>query len=724
MSIAARGASLWFCALFAALGSLLMPARAAAADPKPAETALSKVPADAEYFSSTLRLGETIETIGKSRLWQQSWNDPAVQDLVKKARESFAGEGFEPLRKFFADPANAELPALALDAFSNEIFVYTGAGTGDLLALLQELAGGARYGPAFQQLLGQGAGGDPTRARARIILQSLSEKPERVRIPDLVIGFKVSDPAKVNAQLKRLDPLVADALKDSPLKGRSKRVKIGDDEFLTLNLDGSLVPWDQVPLAMFEDKEGEFAPLMKHLKAMKLTIALGVHEGYLLLAIGHSTDAIAKFGGAGPKLAGVPALKPVTDASGKPITSISYISAKLRQATATTAEDVAAYNEVARAVLEKAEIPADLEKAVMKDVESLTAAIARGLVKPGAVASYSFRTPRGWQTLAYDYTPTAGPAETRPLTLLNHLGGAPLLAAVWRSGTTVDDYRTFVKWATAIGGHAQKFAEAKFPDAAPTIEMVRKEILPLIQELSDVTETLWLPALADGQEGFVIDAKWTSKKWHESFETDRPLPLPEFGIVLGVSDRSKLERALEGYHATANKLITKVRELAPPGQVPEFAIPKPKIEKKDGRTFAWYPIPAEWGLDKQFQPTGGLSDSVAALTLSRSHTELLLTPTTLTAGLAPFADSKKPLDSAFYINWGGFVEAATPWVGYFISKAELGDNREQSLKISQRVINILKVFRAYGSVTYREGGATVTHSEAAFEDVPALPPGK
>jgi hypothetical protein len=676
------------------------------------------VPADAEYFSSTLRLGETISTIGKSRLWQQSWNDPAVQELVKKAREALAGEELAPARKFFADPANAELPTLALDLFSNEIFVYTGAGTGDTLALFQELLGGARYGPAFKQLLGQGNLGDPNRERIRSILESLSQKPERIRIPDIVIGFKVSEPAKVNAQLKRLDPLVRDALKDSPLKDRVKRVKVDDDEFLTLNLDGSLVPWDMVPLGMYEDKEGEFTPLIKHLKAMKLTVSIGVRQGYLLIAVGHTTDAIAKFGGEGPKLAGVPALKPLMDASAKPITFIGYVSAKLRQTSATQPDDVAAFNDVSKALLEQLDLPPDLAKAIQKDVEGVTAAIAKSLVKPEAITSFSFRTPRGWETFSHDFSPVPGPANTKPLTLLNHIGGNPLVAALWRSGTTVEDYQALSKWVAVFGGHLAGALAEKLPDAAAIVETTRKEIFPLIRELGSIVEKQWLPALADGQEGFVIDAKWTSKKWHESFETERPLPLPEVGIIVGISDRAKFEAALEGYRATLNKIIDKVRKMAPPGSIPEgFEIPKPTIEKKDSRSFAFYPIPAELGVDKQFQPTGGLSDTVAALSLSRRHTESLLTPQSPSLGLAPFADAKKPLGSALYFNWDGLVEAARPWVFYLVAKAEI-ENREQAEKLARRTLTILKVFRAYGSATYREGGATVTHSEAVFEDVP------
>lgn len=702
-----------FPALLAVASLGLAPAARAADPPKPADTALGKVPADAEYFRSVLRLGETVETIGKTRLWSRLWNDPAVQELVKQARAAYAADDgdWAPLRTFFADPANAGLPALAADAVSNEVFVYLGDGAGDFVSLLMEVAGGARYGPVLPKIAGQEA--DLDKARVRIALQALAEKPARLRAPDLVLGFKVTDPKKVADQLRRLDPLVTDALKGSPLAGRLNRTKVGGDDFLVLELDGSLGPWDQVPLAEYEEKKGEFDPLLKRLKAMKLTVAVGVRQGYLLVAVGESVNRITRFGGDGPKLADRAELQPLAKAAGRPLTAVGYTSAKLRRATAPTAEDVSGFAELSKWGLEFAGLPEDLRTAIQKDVEALTRAIGRGLVKPGAAMHYSVRTPRGWETFDHDYT-DPGPGPSRPLTLLNHVGGDPLLAAVWRSGTTVDDYRAFVKWVTTFAGHAEKAAVAKELVPAETVALFRKEVVPILRELSNVTEKLWFPALEDGQEGLVLDAKWTSKKWHESVETPRPLPLPEVGIVLGVSDAAKFAQALEGYRTVVNKAIARVRQLAPPGTVPEFEVPKPKVETAGGNTFAFYPIPAEWGIDTQFQPTGGLSERVAALSLSRGHTERLLKATPLRTGLAPLADLSRPLDSAFYLNWSAAVDMIDPWADYAI-RAAGGD--DEAGAIARKVVAALRVFRAYGSATYREGGATVTHSEAVFGDV-------
>src|SRR5262249_6076995 len=154
-----------------------------AADPVAAETALNKTPADVELFRTNLRMGETVETIAKSQAWKQIWTEPAVQELWKKAIEAYMGEGGAPLRKLVADPANAELPALLADLVSNEIFMSSGAGTGDVTALLGEMGFSGRFAQTLEKMIG---GADPNRARIRALLETLTEKPERIRIPDML----------------------------------------------------------------------------------------------------------------------------------------------------------------------------------------------------------------------------------------------------------------------------------------------------------------------------------------------------------------------------------------------------------------------------------------------------------------------------------------------------------------------------------------------------------
>ena len=78
------------------------------------------------------------------------------------------------------------------------------------------------------------------------------------------------------------------------LKDTVKRVKVGKSNFLTFTLKGDMVPWEDGPFKDAEDNAGKYDKLLEHLKAMKLTVSLGVHQGYLLLAVGDSAQVVEK----------------------------------------------------------------------------------------------------------------------------------------------------------------------------------------------------------------------------------------------------------------------------------------------------------------------------------------------------------------------------------------------------------------------------------------------
>ena len=328
----------------------------------------------------------------------------------------------------------------------------------------------------------------------------------------------------------------------------------------------------------------------------------------------------------------------------------------------------------------------------------------------------SYRTPTGWETFTHDYTPADEyPAER--LTILDHVGGDPLVLAAGRSRTTVADYKSVAKWVGVFGGHAEAVIELKSPDAEKALTVYRDEFKPLIKEFGTVVETLWLPALKDGQQALVLDAKWKSRQWHMAAPpAEDELPLPEIGLILGVSDEGKFVAAMKKFRGLANTAIARVRELDDSGEMPEFAIPAPTVEKVDGVTYAFYPVPRELGADEQVRPTAGLGHGVAALTLSKGHTDRLLTTTPLAVDTAPFADKDRPIDSAFHFNWAGWVSMVSSWTGYGMALSGTDENPAIGGMAAQAT-GLVGVFRGYSAVTYREGGVTVTHSEAVFRDV-------
>ena len=100
------------------------------------------------------------------------------------------------------------------------------------------------------------------------------------------------------------------------------------------------------------------------------------------------------------------------------------------------------------------------------------------------------------------------------MTILDHVGGAPLGALAVRVGDGTSGYKTLVKWLKVIYGHAEAvLGELAGEAQQQQFQTAMQLIQPHLKKFDEITATMLLPALADGQIAFVIDGKWTSKQW-------------------------------------------------------------------------------------------------------------------------------------------------------------------------------------------------------------------
>jgi hypothetical protein len=719
--------------LLALAGALLLgglpaqPARAAGYDK--AVNSLALVPADAAFYNAMLRNREQVQIIAHSKAWARLRELPAFQLAWKQVQDQYnQDEGkLAVLRKLYEQPENRDLVAMLRDAVANEVFFYGASSCSDFTELALQSYGAIRYGPLLAPL--EGKTGNPGKLQARAVLRILAAEPDRIKVPDLVIGFKVSDTRRAEAQIKRLEGLLKGLAEEQvpQLKGRVKRARVGESSFLTLNLDGSLVPWDEVPIKEVEDKEGEFDPLIKKLKESTLVISLGVRGNYLLLSVGPSTEALAGLG-KGPLLAERPELRPLDKFATRRLTGISYVSKAFMAKVSTTREDLEGLVSLARAGLEKADLPEEKRKQIEKDVAAFAKDLERTLPEPGAQVGFNFLTERGYEGYTYDYARHPRLDGSKPLTILSHLGGTPVLAGATRVKRTGRVYQTIAKWVKVAHGHADDILKEKLPEEQrKKYEEISKAFLPFVRQADQVTAKLLVPSLADGQMALVLDARWASKQWHKNLpETDRALPLPEIALVLGMSNAGQFRKALEEYRAIANDAIAKARELAPEGQVPPFEIPAAQNHKVKGGTLFYYSLPGEAGLDAQVVPTLGLGSHVAVLAPSNGMAERLLAAKPLQVEGGPLADAQRHLTGAAYFNWPGLVDAATPWVEFALDRSPLprGDGEEGAppglgdvRKQVRTVLEVLKCHRGASSATYFEGEVLVTHLESVFRDL-------
>jgi hypothetical protein len=557
-----------------------------------------------------------------------------------------------------------------------------------------------------------------------MLLRTLANNTSLIRVPDQIIGFKLADTNRAQAQLKRLDTLLTILEAQlPPLKGRVKKVKLAGGSFLTLTLDGSMVPWQLLPIKNFELKEGEFDELIKKLEQLRLTLAIGIRDDYLLISIGDSTNLLKSMGGA-KRLSERPELKPLAAYAGKRITSISYASAALRAVSQTSQWD--AVIKLVSTNLPQLKLNTEMRTRMLKDLSELAEETRAAAARIGATLSFSYFTQRGSEAYNYDYGEHTTVDGSKPLTLLNHGGGSPLFALIARSRQSSQSYEKMVKALRVAYRYFEELAVPKFDeDTREKFNQLAKVLRPALERLDHVTSTMLLPALADGQAALVLDTRLTSSQWFAKMPaTDKPLPIIEPAVVLGVSDAGLLRKAFAEYRTILNELIPKVHEGAP--NLPDHQIPEPESRQVKAGALYSYPLPAEWGIDRQIAPTAGISNRVATLAISQKHAERLLTTAPLKVAGGPLADIKKPRAVAVYLNWLAVIHAVTPWVEQGLraagidasEKVEVGDESWQGiLKQVPTVLQVLQVFKNYTSSTSFDGPVLVTHSETVIQDL-------
>ncbi len=132
-------------------------------------------------------------------------------------------------------------------------------------------------------------------------MRALVKQVDLIKFPELVVGCKAKDQALVKEQLEHLESDLEKVLAQAPppLQNRLKRTTVDGHSYLTFTLDGSMVPWDPGVVAKIRslaETPADGDMLIEHLKKTTLVISLGMRDDYLLLAIGPSSDVLARLG--------------------------------------------------------------------------------------------------------------------------------------------------------------------------------------------------------------------------------------------------------------------------------------------------------------------------------------------------------------------------------------------------------------------------------------------
>ncbi|MEE9603922.1 MAG: hypothetical protein V3V75_11490 [Thermoguttaceae bacterium] len=720
-------------------GTLLAGRPAVAGELKDLNTSLRQMPADAAFYCSMMRNREQIEAITNSRAWAKLMDMPAVKQAWAIYQIQAVNSDSVPgqIETALNDPQVQELLDTLADMCSEEMFLYGGKDFVGSINLLQEIMGAVRYGPIMLQATGQKGDLGDDEIMQMLLMATLSEDIDLLKMPEMIMGFKISDANRVKNQLAKLELIIGVGMTQVPeLKGALKRETIDGNEYLTFSLNGGMVPLDEEivdKLRELEAEPGDADKLIEKLKKATLKIALGIRGDYLLLSIGPSTDQLQSLG-KGDLLIDRPELKPLAKFTDRRLTSIGYVGKDMMAVLGTNKHNIDDLLELVDTFLPLAELPDERAAQIKKDAAALAEDIKTLVPEPGAALAFSFLTERGVEGYTYNWTENLQLDGSKPLELLNHVGGNPLLAIVARGKYDPGQYDMLVKWIKVGCGYFEELGLPNIPKGdRKEVEEVLAKIKPLASRLDVVTRTMLIPALADGQVALVVDAKLTSKQFHTVMPpSEEPMPMIEPAIVIGVSDAGLLRKACGEYVVVIDGVLEVLGEIKD-SELPEglevlgetedsegLKVPPPQVAETSAGTIFSYPLPAELGLDAKILPNAGLSESVAVLSISKEHTQRLLQSTPLKVG-GLLAGSNRDLAMAVVFDWAGLVEAATPWVDMAVAmataEASVGTDTSELVDQVQTVLEVLKVLRTITSETRVEGDVTVTHTLTEIRDI-------
>ena len=787
-----------FCCAAAVAFCLNTPCVAAADAGGLAGSGVTVVPADAAFFSATLRLREQFDAILASNAYKSIRALPGLKRALESLEEqrTMPGSPLAMIETFMQLPENEQALDLLRDMVSTDTFVYGEPSCIPFVRLVQRLREAQQ---AAGMLAPDGVGVDfdfdleipdqdeledededddeaaappapdrivpvrladadeefaPEEMQKRLVAEALVANTELIVVPDVVWGFKTTKREAGESQLKRLELLVKLFVQANPdLADSLARTQIGGGEFVTFTLDGSRLPWRDLREQMEEeigDVEGLDA-VIDRLESLQLVVAVGLIDEWVILSLGDSTDHLRKLviaagkPAAGGRLLDQKPFTPMLAHKDRKITSINYISGDFATALADWSNGLESQVNAASVAVEAAGYPPEAAEAFREWLDEASADLGKRRPVPGPWMSYAFLADQGYEGYAWDWSRNQPVDGGKRLDLFAHTGGAPLAVSVVRFKA---DPSLFDDIVTHVSGGLDFLRDWGLPgesdEAAELFAELDEHLLPLGEKFVAAIRGKILPSLADGQVGFVIDAKSKTKKPHRDLPSSaEPLPLLEPAIVLPLADAKLFREGLndlfaltdEFLFALTGELVDAVREMKPDALPPGYRLPEPEKSKAEGGTVWSFAMP-DSGISEQIRPSIGVGEKAAVFSLAPNQAARMLVANKLETG-SGLSTFEEPLAAAAAVDFAGLVDAFAPWFTYgaryaCVSDRESGqvdpdeelaadDENEQAKEVLQHaavVIEAIKCFRAAVAEKSLVDDASVTHWRNVIRDLP------
>jgi len=744
------------------------------------EGGVSMIPKDAAFVTSTLRLEEQVRMFLGSNAFASIKRIPAVAQALSQLEDqkSQPGSPLAMIDTYMQLPENQQAVELLRDMVSTDTFLYGEPSCITFLQLVQKVQqaqnmasilsmarggsldaefevermepdGAARPAPArvvpvrrqvieLDDLDAANPAANPL--TARLVMQALADNSDKIVVPDVVWGFKTGKGEAATTQLKRLEVLLNLVTQTQPMLADAvKRRKVPGGEVVTFTVDGALIPWGGILGAQEGVSEEDLEKVRRALGNLDLAISFGLVGDRVILSIGDSSEHLDKLvapaGGDG--LSSTKPFEPLREHKGERITAISYVSEALARAMAPSTDDLDQLAKLADTIADSADLPEGAAREARAMLEKMSAGYKRRLPEPGPFMGYSFLTDKGYEGFNWDWSKNGVLDGSKRLDLLEHTGGAPLASLVMRTKPHPDQFDDLVSWGRMGVEFATKYLVPKADeDARERFEETRRQLAPLAERLVGILREKFLPALADGQVGFVIDGKSTVARLHRDVPAaEDPLPLVEPAVALRLSDAKLFRAGLSDLFELADDFVSLTRSLNP-GSIPEgYRIPDPEKADIAGGTLWTFPM-ARSGLDEQISPSIAISEGTAVFSLVPKQATRMLADSKQQTG-SPLSGFGEPLATAAALDVAGLVDVIEPWLVYFgrvgvlqqrngfvdgssVAGAELDEGQlGEAFTALGVVFDALRCIRLAVAETSTRSDATVTHWRNLIQDLPA-----
>ena len=708
------------------------------------DTALKWIPDDASFFSSMLRNREQLDRFFNSRAYERLMSMPLVQMGIAQFKTGFiegfsdSFDGSEELSEILKKPENKDLIELAKEAVSDEVFIYGADGFRHMFGLLMSFSEATNR----MQIQAIANGGTDDDEFEKQMLEQVVNALDGFEVPRFVLGFRLEDTSRANAQLARLEKLIQQGIDEEPkLRDAYKKQEIDGNECLTITLTSDMIPWDEI-----EDDEASKQKLIRRLRSSlsdkEIVVSLGLRDNYLMLQSGKSLNALQGLGTTGGKLLiDHEKMAIVREHQDKPVTSVAYVDGEMLKEIYQPAKQLDTYVEMAQAGLERAPLDDELKKSISNDAEGFASDIKKYYPEMGAVAMVQYMTDDGVEGFSQSWAENLMIDASKPLDILSSLGGSPLLTFAFRAKEkNGEGYKMASKWLGRFRDYGLQLAEENIEEDKKEIYYtVKARTLPLLKKLDQVTREEFVPAFGDGQSAFVIDGKMESRQWHLMMPpAAEPLPMIEFAKVSAVNHPEKLKAAFSKYAEIADDALEYLQEIAKENQeelmeqldgpaqmapvlLQSAKIPRPVPRETSNGTVYEFKGLAQLGLDPRIAPAAGISKNRFVFSLSPTTTERLMAPQQLEADGPLMAAGAKKLGSAARIDMAGLIGLARAWTNYgMATAAELQDN-DQISEMIPTVDGIMEIMQCYRSIevaSYAEADSMITQTRVRMQDLP------